>query len=83
MSEQTTTRRGRGKGKKPAKTLVNLRISQEVLDVYKTFPNYTGKMREVLTAYVKEHRMAEIANTAQTASPQLGLPLEFFLEDVE
>jgi hypothetical protein len=82
MSEQTTTRRGRGKGKKPAKTLVNLRISQEVLDVYKTFPNYTGKMREVLTAYVKE-QMAEIANTAQTASPQLGLPLEFFLEDVE
>jgi uncharacterized protein (DUF4415 family) len=75
MSEQTTTRRGRGKGKKPAKTLVNLRISQEVLDVYKTFPNYTGKMREVLTAYVQK-QMAETASTAQTASPQLDLPLE-------
>lgn len=75
MDEQPKLRRGRGKGKKPAKTHVNLRISQEVLDVYKRFPNYTGKMREVLTEYVKE-QLAEIANTTQEDSRQLDLPLE-------
>lgn len=75
MDEQAKLRRGRGKGKKPAKTHVNLRISQEVLDAYKRFPNYTGKMREVLTEYVRE-QMGEIAKMPQEDSRQLDLPLE-------
>ena len=29
----------------------SLRVSEEVLDFYRTFPSYTSKMREVLTAY--------------------------------
>jgi uncharacterized protein (DUF4415 family) len=34
-----------------AKVHVNLRLAPEVLAYFKQFPNYTGKMREVLTRY--------------------------------
>lgn len=52
MIEETKRKRGqRGKGKKPAMGYTSLRVSEEVLDFYRTFPSYTSKMREVLTAY--------------------------------
>jgi uncharacterized protein (DUF4415 family) len=45
----------RGKSvKKVPKTHVNVRLSPEVLDFYKRFPSYTGKMREVLTEYMRK-----------------------------
>ena len=59
MSDAPTTKRVRGKGKHLAKVHVNIRLSQEVLEFYKGFPNYTGKMREVLTNYAKEHNHEE------------------------
>lgn len=59
MSDAPTTKRVRGKGKHPAKVHVNVRLSQDVLEFYKGFPNYTGKMREVLTNYAKEHNHEE------------------------
>jgi hypothetical protein len=55
MSDAPTTKNVRGKGKHPAKVHVNVRLSQDVLEFYKKFPSYTGKMREVLTNYMKEH----------------------------
>jgi hypothetical protein len=54
MTEEVKRQRGqRGPGKRPAMTLTHLRISNEALDYYKTFPSYTAKMREVLTDYAK------------------------------
>lgn len=56
-SEQS--KRVRGKGKHPAKVHVNLRLPYEVLEFYKGFPSYTGKMREVLTNFAKEQNHEE------------------------
>jgi hypothetical protein len=46
-----TTKKVRGKGKRPALTHVNLRLPVWVIEYYKQYPSYTGKMREVLTAH--------------------------------
>jgi hypothetical protein len=54
--ERSNIKRGRGVGKKEALLHVNLRMPNEVLVFYKKFPNYTGKMREVLTNFMKENR---------------------------
>lgn len=43
---------GRGKGKTQALEHVNLRLPKEVLDFYKRYPQYTQKMREVLTKFI-------------------------------
>ena len=43
---------GRGKGKTQALEHVNLRLPKEVLDFYKKYPQYTQKMREVLTKFI-------------------------------
>lgn len=59
MSDATTAKRVRGKGKHPAKVHVNIRLPNEVLEFYKGFPNYTGKMRQVLVNYAKEHSHEE------------------------
>lgn len=53
MSNEMPTKRVRGKGKNPAMVHVNLRIPEEVLEFYKRFPSYTGKMREVLVEYAQ------------------------------
>lgn len=57
--DEVKTKRVRGKGKLPAKVHVNLRIPEPVLEFYKGFPSYTGKMREVLVNYAKEHNHEE------------------------
>ena len=44
-----TSKKVRGKGKRPALTHVNMRLPAWVVDYYKQFPNPTGKMREVLS----------------------------------
>lgn len=51
MQDTATEKRGRGKGKKLAKTHVNLRLPVETLEFYKQFPSYTRKMREVLVEF--------------------------------
>jgi uncharacterized protein (DUF4415 family) len=54
MTEEIKRKRGqRGLGKRPAMSHTNLRLSNEVLDFYKTFPSFTAKMREVLTDYAQ------------------------------
>lgn len=49
--EEQVKRGGRGKGIKPALVHINLRVPEPVLEFYKRYPSYTGKMREVLIAY--------------------------------
>jgi uncharacterized protein (DUF4415 family) len=62
MSNEMPTKRVRGKGKNPAKVHVNLRVPTEVMEFYKGFPNYTGKMREVLVNYQKEHDHEKVSS---------------------
>ena len=45
-------KRTRGKGIKPAMLHINMRLPQEVVDHFKTFPNYTQEMRKVLAEHV-------------------------------
>lgn len=61
MSE-VTTKRKRGKGKTPALVHVNIRLPIEVLEFYKRYPSYTGKLREVLVEY-KERTEAQDPDT--------------------
>lgn len=63
MSDAPTTKKVRGKGKHLAKVHVNVRLPYDVLEFYKGFPNYTGKMREVLTNYAKEHNHEESSSS--------------------
>ncbi len=58
MTEELKRKRGqRGLGKRPAMGgHVTIRLPTEALDFYKGFPNFTAKIREVLTDYVDTHR---------------------------
>jgi hypothetical protein len=58
MTEELKRKRGqRGVGKRPAMGgHVTIRLPTEALDFYKGFPNFTAKMREVLTDYADTHR---------------------------
>ena len=51
LTTETKPQRGRGKGKNPSLVHVNLRVPREVVEYFRTYANYTGKMREVLAAY--------------------------------
>ena len=48
----STIRKYRGKGVKPAMLHINVRLPQEVVDHFRTFPNYTKEMRRVLKEHV-------------------------------
>ena len=61
METNNKPRRGRGPGKQPSLVHVNLRVPQEVINYYRGYSNYTGKMREVLTAYAN-HQAPPDAN---------------------
>lgn len=52
----------RGKGKTPALVHINVRLPQEVLNFYRRYPSYTGKIREVLTEF-KEKAEAQDPDT--------------------
>jgi uncharacterized protein (DUF4415 family) len=55
METEAQQKRARGKGKKPAKAHVNIRLAAEVVDYYRQFPNFTGKMRDVLTEFMRKN----------------------------
>ena len=59
MSNEEVSRRGRGKGVKPAMEHVNLRMPEDVMRFYRRYPRYTNKMREVLIQWVREHPAAD------------------------
>jgi hypothetical protein len=58
MTEELKRKRGqRGLGKRPAMGgHVSIRLPIEALDFYKGFPNFTAKIREVLTDYADTHK---------------------------
>jgi len=48
-------RRGRGLGKKPALTLVTVRLPAEVIEFFETnYPNKQAKIREILTDFINQ-----------------------------
>jgi uncharacterized protein (DUF4415 family) len=60
MNEQT--KRGRGKGKKPALVGVSIRIDKETLDFFNQFPNRNNVMREALQLFINKEK----GNTNET-----------------
>lgn len=73
MSEQPK-RRGRGKGKRPAMTHVNLRLPTEVAEYFKWREGYTRGMRNVLIAHVNQARPDD-SDPPPPYPHQLTLPL--------
>lgn len=59
--EESTKRKGRGPGKKPALVCTSLRLPRHVMEYFNThYPdNKQAKMREVLTNYVNNHSEGE------------------------
>ena len=51
VSTEQPKKRGRGAGKKPSLVHVNLRVPRDTVEYFRTYANYTGKMREILVAY--------------------------------
>ena len=49
------TKKGRGKGTRPAMVYLPVRISQEVAEFFNAYPNKSAKIREVLANYVQQH----------------------------
>lgn len=44
-------RKPRGKGKKAAMVHTNIRLPEEVFEFYMRYPNFSSKVREVLSQY--------------------------------
>lgn len=61
MTEETTKRKGRGPGKKPALTCTSLRLPKYVIEYFDTYhaDNKQAKMREVLTNYVNQWNQSQ------------------------
>ena len=57
MSEEPKQRQGRGKGKKPARLHVTLRLTPLAVEHFSMFSNPSRKMQTVLEDYVTEHKM--------------------------
>lgn len=55
--DQAPVRRRRGKGMRPAKVMVSLRLEQPLIDAYKaTGEGWQGRMRETLAAHAPKAR---------------------------
>jgi hypothetical protein len=48
------TKKGRGKGVKPAMVYFPLRLPTEVMQFFNAYPNKNAKIREVLAEYIKQ-----------------------------
>lgn len=55
MSDFGTTKSGKVRTK-PTMLHVNVRLPLDTLEFYKTYPNYTKKMRDVLVAYAQKEQ---------------------------
>jgi hypothetical protein len=45
---------------KEAMQHINIRLPKYVVEHYKRYPSYTGAMRKVLVAFVREHNAKEV-----------------------
>ena len=50
------TKKGRGKGSKPAMVYFPLRVSKEVAEYFETYPNKSKKIREVLEQFINQQK---------------------------
>ena len=50
------TKKGRGKGSKPAMVYFPLRVSKEVAEYFEAYPNKSKKIREVLEQFINQHK---------------------------
>ena len=48
------TKKGRGKGVKPAMVYFPLRLPTEVMEFFNAYPNKNAKIREVLISYIQQ-----------------------------
>jgi uncharacterized protein (DUF4415 family) len=46
----------RGKGVKPTRVYVSLRLDKEVYEFFNTYPNRSAKIREVLANFINKER---------------------------
>jgi hypothetical protein len=51
---EVTSKKGRGKGVKPAMVYFPLRLPTEVMEFFNTYPNRNAKIREVLASYIQQ-----------------------------
>jgi uncharacterized protein (DUF4415 family) len=56
-------KRGKYKTTKIPMGHVTIRLSQDVIDYYKSFPDYTGKIRRVLVTYAAQNDAPVYKNT--------------------
>ena len=52
-------KRGRGKGKHPALVHLNVRLPPDVVAFFKSKPNYTVRVREILIDYARSQQTTE------------------------
>ena len=50
------TKKGRGKGSKPAMVYFPLRVSKEVAEYFEAYPNKSKKIREVLEQFINQQK---------------------------
>ena len=56
MQMPNQTKRVRGKGVKPTRVYVSLRVDQEVYEFFNTYPNRSEKIREVLANFINQEK---------------------------
>ena len=54
MSDEASSRKGRGLGKKPAMVYISLRVDKEVADYFNSFPSKSKKIREALEQFINQ-----------------------------
>ena len=57
LNSTTEPIKQRGKQKEPTLVHINVRLPQYVVDHFKSYPNYTQKIRRVLTNHVDRVRL--------------------------
>ena len=50
------TKRVRGKGVKPTRVYVSLRIDKEMYEFFNAYPNRSEKIREVLASFINQEK---------------------------
>ena len=59
------TKKGRGKGSKPAMVYFPLRVSKEVAEYFETYPNKSKKIREVLEQFINQQKGLKDENSIE------------------
>jgi uncharacterized protein (DUF4415 family) len=56
MQMPNQTKRVRGKGVKPTRVYVSLRIDKEMYEFFNAYPNRSEKIREVLASFINQEK---------------------------